>query len=89
MLSRNVNIPRRSNIEIAAEILRIAKKGARKTRIVYGANINFKLLEEYLNKLERAGLIAHNIEENAIIQTTEKGVKCLQYYEGFKNFEII
>ena len=76
---------RRSNVEIVAEILRIARKGARKTRIVYGANLNFKMLREYLDKLERAGLIVTQPNEG-IIKITERGREYLQYYEGLKNF---
>ena len=57
---RNTASQRRSNIEIVADILRIAKKGSRKTRIVYGASLNFKMLNDYVVKLERAGLIKHS-----------------------------
>jgi len=76
---------RRSNVEIVAEILRIARKGSRKTRIVYGANLNFKMLDEYLTKLEKAGLIK-NLSDNGLIETTEKGKGYIQHYEGLKNF---
>jgi len=71
-----------------AEILRIARKGARRTRIVYGANINFKLLQEYLNELEKAGLILNHVEKGGLIETTERGVQYLNYYEGLKQFSM-
>jgi len=70
-------------MEIVAEILRIARKGAKKTHLVYGANINFKLLHEYLDELEKAGLIMKN---NGTIKTTEKGAQFLNYTNGFKQF---
>ena len=89
MFRRNVMTRRRSHIEISADILRIAKAGARKTRIVYGANLNFKLLNEYLEKLERAGLIAREMGKTEIIRTTEKGRKYLQQYENLKNFGML
>ena len=89
MFRRNVMTRRRSHIEISADILRIAKAGARKTRIVYGANLNFKLLNEYLEKLERAGLIARELGKTEIIRTTEKGRKYLQQYESLKNFGML
>jgi len=89
MFRRNVMTRRRSHIEISADILRIAKAGARKTRIVYGANLNFKLLNEYLDKLERAGLIARELGKTEIIRTTEKGRKYLQQYESLKNFGML
>jgi len=71
-----------------AEILRIARKGARKTRIVYGANINFKLLEQYLSELESANLIVNHIERGGLIETTERGNQYLNYYEGLKQFRM-
>jgi len=86
MFRRDVIPQRRSHVDIVAEILYIAKKGARKTRIVYGANLNFKLLNEYLSRLEKAGLISKGLDENGTIKTTEKGRKYLEYYEGFKDF---
>jgi len=89
MFRRNVMTRRRSHMEISADILRIAKAGARKTRIVYGANLNFKLLNEYLDKLERAGLIARELGKTEIIRTTEKGRKYLQQYENLKNFGML
>jgi len=75
-------------MDIMAEILRIARKGARKTHIVYGANINFKLLQEYLNELEKAGLILNHVEKGGLIETTERGVQYLNYYEGLKQFSM-
>jgi len=92
MLSNNVTgymNSRRSRIEIIAEILRIAKGGARKTRIVYGANINFRLLDEYLKKLERAGLIVEETGKNSIIRTTEKGIEYLRQYKNLESLGIL
>ena len=76
---------RRSNMDITAEILRIAKGGAKKTRIVYGANLNFKVLHQYLNELEKTDLIKR-VERGGIIQTTEKGIQYLNHYDKFKQF---
>jgi predicted transcriptional regulator len=79
---------RRSNLEIVAEILKIASKGAKKTRIVYGANMNFKMLEEYLEKLKKAGLIANSEGNGSLIKTTEKGVEYLQQFYSLQEFGI-
>lgn len=80
---------RRSNVDIIADILRIARKGAKKTRIVYGANLNFKLLNEYLERLEEAGLITDDQEKRGMLKTTDKGRKYLQHYEGFMEFGLL
>ena len=75
------NEKRRNSLEIVAEILRIAERGARKTRVVYGANINFKLLEKYLDLLNKAGLIEQESCEKGVIQTSIKGEQFLEQYE--------
>jgi len=79
---------RRNNSDIIAEILRIARKGAKKTRIVYGANLNFKMLREYLERLEKAGLIARSPNDSGMVKTTEKGWRYLQQYRALKDFGI-
>jgi len=65
---------RRNKIKIMAEILRIAKGGASKTRIVYRANLNFKVFGDYFKELEKAGLLVEDSE----IRTTEKGVNFME-----------
>jgi len=92
MLSKNVTMrvnSRRSSVEVIADILYAARNGARKTRIVYGANINFKLLNNYLKRLERSGLIAVDSENNAIIKTTEKGLEYLRQYNSLRKLGIL
>ena len=83
---RNSSSQRRSNLEIVAEILRTAKKGAKKTRIVYGANLNFKMLNEYLAKLERAGLVKRSADNGGTIETTDKGKEYLEWFRGLREF---
>jgi len=72
---------RRNSLEIIAEILRLARKGARKTRIVYGANLNFKMLEEYLTRLESRGLVSSPRNNGGLITTTEKGREFLRQFQ--------
>jgi predicted transcriptional regulator len=86
MLTKMYMSQRRSNLEIVAEILKIARKGAKKTRIVYGANMNFKMLDEYLEKLTKAGLIANSEDNGGLIKTTEKGVEYLQQFYSLQEF---
>ena len=86
MLTKMYMSQRRNNLEIVAEILKIAKKGAKKTRIVYGANMNFKMLDEYLEKLTKAGLIANSENNGGLIKTTEKGIEYLQQFYSLQEF---
>ncbi len=88
MLRRISMSQRRSNLEIVAEILKIAKKGARKTRIVYGANLNFKMLGEYLAKLEQVGLIEQGENSGGLVKTTEKGNQYLEQFHDLREFGI-
>lgn len=69
---------RRGSIEIEAEILRIAKHGTKKTWIVYNANLNFKLLKIYKNRLEKVGLI--RTDDNDMVWITDKGERYLDHY---------
>ena len=73
---------RRSNLEIAAEILRIAEKGVKKTHVAYGANLNHSFLEKYLDKLEQQDLVTRNVQPGNRIKTTEKGLMFTQQYRN-------
>ncbi len=48
---------RRNKLDISAELLYVAKNGARKTHLVYKANLNFVLIKKYLAKLTENGLL--------------------------------
>ena len=63
-------IIRRSRIDISAEILRVATKGANKTQIVYGTNLNFEVAKKYLEMLQERGLIK---QDGDLYLTTIKG----------------
>jgi len=65
-----LKIGKRSKFEIISEMLKICIEGARKTEIVYRANLNFKMLNEYLAELKRCGFTE---ERNGLIYTTDKG----------------
>jgi len=69
---------RRSFLEIVAEILQVAKNGAKKTRIMYSSNLNYALTGEYLTYLLGAGFLS----EGSSFHTTEKGLQFLQVYQS-------
>lgn len=79
---------RRGSLQIVADILRVAKKGAKKTRIVFGANLNFKMLNEYIGKLEKAGLVTTPENNRGLIETTEKGREYLRKFYRLRYFGI-
>jgi len=74
---------RRGRIEVIASILDVAREGASKTRLVYKANLNFNILNKYLNFLLKNGLIT-KIGGNGhpiLYKTTEKGREFLIRYK--------
>ena len=73
---------RRNKIEIMVDILSVARDEAKKTEIVYGANLNFNRVMRYLPFLEKRGLIA---DFGGVYKTTEKGEKFLYDYQKMQN----
>ena len=50
---------RRSKLEIYIDVLKVIKEGTTKpTRIMYGANLSWKLLQDVLNSMVEQNLIA-------------------------------
>ena len=68
---------RRGELDILADILEAAEVGAKKTHLVYRANLNNKVLKRYLRKLFEYGFI--HIEGRFYV-TTMKGVEFLYNY---------
>ena len=64
---------RRSRLDIIAGILHAAVDGTVKTRIMYGANVNFVQFNEYVELLLEARLIATSCGRKTFYRTTEKG----------------
>jgi predicted transcriptional regulator len=63
-------IKRRSRTDIAVEILKVTMNGAKKTHVVYEANLNFNIADKYLETLKDKELVTH---ENGLSITTDKG----------------
>jgi predicted transcriptional regulator len=76
---------KRDGMDISADILRLAVHGAIKTRIVYGANLNFKIVEGYLSRLTGLGLL-ENRDGRRMYRTTEKGLAFINGYEELTKF---
>ena len=69
---------RRDKIEIFADILKVAKNGAKKTHIVYKANLNFSTLKNHIKRLKEKGLLIQT--DGGYYLTTQKGDKFLEQY---------
>jgi predicted transcriptional regulator len=79
------NERKRSKEEICAEILAIAERGAKKSHIVFKANLNFKFLDKYLVRLKKSDLITGPSKSN-LFSTTEKGIKYLEHFRELRDF---
>jgi predicted transcriptional regulator len=71
---------KRCKEEILSKILEICCQGVRKTAIVYGANLNFRTVNPYIELLSKNGLI--EIDQGSY-RTTPRG------NETLKNMRIV
>lgn len=71
---------RRGEIDIMRDILEICLRGANKTKIVYGANLNFSRLERYFRALLSLGFIAEEDDPagSVVYRTTKAGMDFLR-----------
>ena len=74
----------RGMYEISADILEVARDGARKSHIIYRANLNFLVVKKYLKLLQNARLLT--LTENRIYRTTEKGVKYINHFNSLREY---
>ena len=73
-----MNVAKRELIDIYADILRAIGSGARKSRIVYKANLNFNLCKRYLGELLKMGLIEVKTDSPPTWVVTEGGQEFLE-----------
>jgi len=73
---------KRSSFEIIAEMLQVAKNGAKKTRIMYSCNLSYRMTGNFLNYLLEATLL----RKGNSFHTTEKG---LQFLRAYQNLDLL
>ena len=67
------------------DILARASRGVNKTGIVYGANLNFKMVGRYLPLLIESGLVVRLDGEGGVVyRITERGREVLKNYREMK-----
>jgi len=72
----------RSRLDIIADILSAASRDAKKTQIMYQANLSYKVLQRYLAEVVGASLIIF-ADEKQCYQLTNKGREFLEAYEKY------
>jgi predicted transcriptional regulator len=70
---------KRTRLEVRSDILRVAKNGAGKTRIVYGAYLSFDIAKKHLSALIADGRLIH--EGNRYF-TTSRGLEYIAHVEA-------
>ena len=77
---------RRSKLEIYLDVLKVIKEGTTKpTRIMYGANLSWKLLQGILNSMVSQDLIdSRDKRTNTVYQVTHKGDSVIRYFDRAK-----
>jgi len=79
----------RNRLQIIADVLSIARQGAKKTPIMYQANLSYRLLDRYIREVLNAGLV--NFGDGNRYVLTAKGREFLhqhtEYSELYKSLE--
>jgi len=75
-------LKKRCRIEVEADILSVARDGARKTAIVYQANLNFNIVKRYLARLLQAGRLT---QAGQFYHTTPQGLDFLGHVEAIRS----
>jgi len=71
----------RDRLQIVADILFIAGRGAKKTQIMYQANLSYRLLCRYLDEVLNADLVSFENEKRFVL--TAKGKEFLNRHEEY------
>jgi predicted transcriptional regulator len=69
-------------LDIIADILRVVSGSAKKTQIMYQANLSFKVLQKYLGEITEASLICFEGEGQCYV-LTPKGQEFLDAYHEY------
>jgi len=72
----------RSRLDIIADILNVASRDAKKTQIMYQANLSYKVLQKYLAEVVSASLVSFE-DRRHCFQLTDKGRSFLEAYEKY------
>ena len=72
----------RKRLDIIADILDVASSRARKTRIMYQANLSYRLLQKYLREIKRSNLVMYDRNGRCYL-LTNKGKEFLESYKEY------
>ena len=73
----------RTRLDIIADILQVVSQNAKKTQIMYQANLSYKVLQRYLSSVTAASLVDFENEEQCYV-LTPKGQEFLEAYREYE-----
>jgi predicted transcriptional regulator len=76
----------RRRLDIIADILRVTSRNAKKTHIMYQANLGYKVLQRYLAEIIEASLINFE-DEKQCYMLTAKGREFLDVYHEYSEIK--
>jgi predicted transcriptional regulator len=71
----------RDRLQIIADILSVVRGGAKKTHVMYQANLSFTLLKRYLTEVLEAGLVRCDDEDGYLL--TGRGQSFLDRFDEY------
>ena len=72
----------RKKLDIIADMLTVASNGAKKTQIMYQANLSHRLLTKYLEEIGKAYLLSFKRKQRNYV-LTPKGKQFLEVYKEY------
>ncbi len=72
----------RSRLDIIADILNVIGEGSKKTQVMYGANLSYKLLTKYLNEVLEVGFVCFEKPKECYVVTV-KGRAFLEEHKEY------
>lgn len=87
---KNNGFRKRSDLDIMSAILREAKQGKVKTRIMFQCNLSYNQLRNYIQLLLEIGLLDMQLSKKnkkQIFRSTSKGLEFLKKYTELKKIE--
>ena len=80
----------RNRLDIIADILNAASQGAKKTQVMYKANLSYRLLTKYLTEVTQLGFVHFEVSQKRYL-LTQRGKEFLARYKEYsrhnKRFE--
>ena len=80
MVSCVVAMGKRDRLEIIAAILDLCSKPRSKTRVMYGTNLSWKMLQQYLAHMQSQGLLEVKDDSSKYV-TTDRGQDFLEKWK--------